>query len=128
AVRAAAIRSLAAYADEATPALLLKVYGSLTDAEKSDAINTLAARPAYALALLEAIEKEKVPRRDLSAFTARQLAGLGDKKVEEKLNAVWGATRPASQERAALMARYKAMLTPAFLKKADLSNGRAVFA
>jgi len=61
--------ALAAYSDRrrrADPAH----YVSLTEAEKSDAIATLASRPAYAVAMLDAMERGQVPRRDLSAFTA----------------------------------------------------------
>jgi len=72
-LRGPALRGLAAYADETTPKLILRHYSSFTDVEKSDAVQTLASRPAYALALLAALERGQVARRDLSAFTARQL-------------------------------------------------------
>ncbi|MFO0929992.1 MAG: hypothetical protein U0736_23705 [Gemmataceae bacterium] len=44
-----------------TPALLLR-YPTLSDAEKADVVATLASRPAYALALLDAIAKKALPR------------------------------------------------------------------
>jgi putative heme-binding domain-containing protein len=69
-----------------------------------------------------------VPRRDLSAFTVRQMLALKDKEVTEKLNKVWGVIRPASQEKAALTAKYKESLTPDALKGADRPRGRLVFA
>ena len=128
ALRGPAIRGLAAYADAGTPALLLRHYSSLTAAEKADVVQTLASRPAYALALLDALEKGQVPRRDVSAFTVRQLQGLKNRSVDERLAKVWGAIRPASQEKAALMVQYKALLTPEYLKKADPSRGRLLFA
>src|SRR5262249_11057210 len=40
----------------------------------------------------------------------------------------WGVIRPASKEREALTAKYKAILTAESLKKADVTKGRAVFA
>src|SRR5262249_17445557 len=126
-VRAAAIRGLAACADERTPKLLLDLYPSLTDAEKADAIATLSSRSAYAFALLDAVEKGFVPRRDLNAATLRQLQGLKDKQLNERITKVWGTVRPASAERAALTAKYKALLTRDSLKKANLSKGRALF-
>jgi putative membrane-bound dehydrogenase-like protein len=126
-LRGAAVRGLAAFSDEKTPGLLIKHYPSFSDAEKSDAVQTLASRPAYALALLDAVEKGTVPRADLSAFTARQLMGLNNKEVSERVAKVWGTVRPASKEKAALMKKYKAILTRDYLKSADLSNGRAVF-
>ncbi|HEY7155707.1 MAG TPA: PVC-type heme-binding CxxCH protein, partial [Gemmataceae bacterium] len=71
-LRGLALRGLAFYSDPTTPALILEHYSSFTDAEKTDAVATLASRPKYALALLDAMEKGRVPRRDLSAFTVRQ--------------------------------------------------------
>jgi putative membrane-bound dehydrogenase-like protein len=128
AVRDAALRGLASYGDESTPEAILRQYPSLNEEEKADAIHTLASRPAYAHALLDAIEQGKVARQDVSAFTVRQLQGLNDKKINDKLTKVWGVLRPASQEKAALTARYKALLTADYLAKGDRSQGRLIFA
>lgn len=128
ALRGPALRALAAFDDPETPGLILRRYASFRDAEKADAIATLAARPAYALALLEAMEKGQIPRRDLSPFTARQIANLKDRRVTEKLTKVWGTLRPPAQDKAALLTRYLALVPPAALAKADRSHGRAVFA
>jgi putative heme-binding domain-containing protein len=128
ALRAAALRGLAAYGDPGTPTLVLGRYPSLTDAERADAVGTLASRPAYALALLEAVEKGTVPRRDVSPFVARQLAALGDARLTAKLNAAWGAVRPPDRDRAAALARYKALAPREALHKADRADGRRVFA
>jgi putative heme-binding domain-containing protein len=99
----------------------------LTVPEKQDAINTLASRPSYALALLTAIERKQVPRADVSAFTARQLKDLRDRRVTEKLDKVWGQIRQTSAEKKNLITKYKALLTPQVLAGANLSQGRAVF-
>lgn len=127
ALRPEAIRGLAAFNDPGTPALLLKLYPGLTDAEKEDAVATLASRSEWALALLEAMEKGKVPRRDVSVFTARQMQGSKNRRVVEKLENVWGQIQSPSAQRANLTAKYKAILTDDALAKADLSKGRALF-
>jgi putative heme-binding domain-containing protein len=126
-LRGTAVRGLAAYAAPETPALILRNYAAFAESERRDAISTLSSRPAYALALLEAIEQERIPRRDLTAFTVRQLAGLKDAAVDEKIRAVWGEIRPPAQEKAEFIAKYKALLTPEALKKADRAHGRVVF-
>ena len=126
-LRAEAIRGLAAFDDSGTPALLFRLYPKLTDGEKEDVVQTLASRNAWALALLDAIENGTVPRRDVSVFVARQMQGLKDKRVAERLAKVWGQLQPASGQRAALTAKYKASLTDDVLAKADLSRGRQVF-
>jgi putative heme-binding domain-containing protein len=127
-LRGAAVRGLAAYADNQTPALVLKEYPALTDAEKADAVATLASRPAWALALIDAVEKGTVARKDVSAFTLRQLAGSKDKSVAARVAAVFGSVRPASKDRAELTAKWKKELSSEVLAKADLGRGRALFA
>lgn len=126
-LRRAAVRGLAHFDEATTPELLLARYPKLPDAEKADAISTLASRPAYALALLDAIERKRLPRTDLSAYTARQLLGLGNKAVSERLNAVWGNIRPTAKDKEKLLARYLAVANPKALAKANRANGRAVW-
>jgi putative heme-binding domain-containing protein len=126
-LRRPALRALAGYADPTTPALLLRLYPSFSEAEKADAVATLASRAEYALALLDALEKGTVPRRDLSPFTARQLLALRDARLTERLNKVWGTLRPPAGDKAALLARYRALVSPDKLKKADRARGRLVF-
>jgi putative heme-binding domain-containing protein len=127
-LRRAALRGLAHYDDPKTPHLILGRYGKLSPDEKADAVGTLSSRPAYALALLEAMEKKQVARGDVSPFVARQLVSLGNKQVSDRLNAVWGSIRVTTKDREKLLARYKAMATPDRLKKADRAAGRVVWA
>jgi putative heme-binding domain-containing protein len=127
ALRAPAIRALAAFSHEETPEKLLKLYPMLNPAEKQDAITTLSARPKYALALLDAIDRKAIPRTEVSAFTARQLDEMHDPQVTAKLTKVWGQIRQTSQEKKALFAKYQGLLTGEALAQADPSSGRAVF-
>jgi putative membrane-bound dehydrogenase-like protein len=127
ATRRAALRGLAAYPDAATTAKILAVYPDLTPDEKQDAIATLASRKESAVALLDAVEKKAIPRSDVSAFAARQMFALGDPKLTERLRQVWGEVRDTAPQKQAQLAKYRALLTPAYLKNADLRNGRLVF-
>ncbi len=122
-----ALRALAVYGHPDTPKVILGLYEFLTDQEKQDALGTLASRPKFALALLEAIDKKKVPRADLSVFTARQLQDLRDAEVTAKLHKVWGQLRQTSAEKKALIAKYKGLLTPDVLAQASPAQGRLVF-
>src|SRR5262249_16623573 len=126
-MRGPALRGLAIVNDPTIPDLIVKQYATFTDADKLDAINTLAARPASAVVMLEAMEKGKIQRRDLSAFTARQLVGLNDKKLTEKLTSVWGSIRPTAQDKTALLSKYRTIVPPVALEKADRAHGRALF-
>jgi putative membrane-bound dehydrogenase-like protein len=127
ALRPEAIRGLAAFNDPGTQALLLKLYPTLTDSEKEDAVQTLASRNEWALALLDAVEKGTVPRRDVSVLVARQLQGSKDKRVVERLGNVWGQIQSPSAQRVELTKKYKAILTEPALAKADPSKGRLMF-
>jgi putative heme-binding domain-containing protein len=126
-LRRTVLRGLAAYDDGGTPALVLKRYAKFSAAEKADAVATLASRPAYALALLEAVRRKRVPRRDVSAYTARQLLALKDRRVTDRLNEVWGSIRPTAADKAKLLARYLKLVGAKALEKADRRNGRQVF-
>ena len=128
AMRGQALRAMASFNDPETPAFILKRYRDFTDAEKADAVATLASRPEYALALLDAMERGEVPTRDLSAFTARQLLGLNDKTLSDKLTKVWGSIRPPAGDKTKLLAHYLQLTPPDALKKADRSQGRGIFA
>lgn len=126
-MRAAAIKALAAYQHEQTPAQLLKIYTKLTAAERADAVQTLVSRPTYAIALLDAVSNKAVPRSDISAGMLRQLQALNHKAVTEKLESIWGTIRPAAEDRKELAAKYKALLTSTTLAKADIGKGRELF-
>jgi putative heme-binding domain-containing protein len=126
-VRGPAIRALAAFNDAATPQRLLERYGSLSEAERADAIATLASRPSYARELLAGIRDGTVPARDVSPFIARQVQGFNLKEINDELARVWGAVRTTTAEHASLMAKYKPLLAPEQLDRADLVRGRAIF-
>lgn len=128
ALRGAAIRALSAYDDEKTPAVLLAQYAKLNESEKRDAINTLCTRPSYAAALLDAIEKEKLPRTDLHAYNVQSLLRFNDEKLQARIKTVWGEFRATAKDKQELIAKHKANLNPARVKLGDLSNGRRLFA
>jgi putative membrane-bound dehydrogenase-like protein len=127
-LRGAAIRALSAYDHEQTPAVLLAQYAKFSESEKRDAINTLCTRPSYAAALLDAIEKEKLPRTDLHAYNVQALLRFNDEKLQARIKSVWGEFRATAKDKQELIAKHKTNLTPARLKAADLSNGRRLFA
>ena len=122
------IAGLAALPDDATPRVLLDAYEGLPAESRQAAIAALVSRPAWTLALLDAIAAGGVPRGDLSAFTVGRLAQSADARVLERLNEVWGTIRATPADRVAEFETWRAALAPTALKEADLSNGRATFA
>ncbi len=125
-LRATAMRSLAAYDDPETPKLILNEFSQLKPEEKAEAINTLASRANYSAALLEAVRDHKVPPRDVTPFSVRQIQAYKDERLQALLQEL-GTVRGVSSDKAAQVVKYKQMLTPAAVGQADLSHGRAVF-
>jgi putative heme-binding domain-containing protein len=125
--RRSALRGLAAYEDPATPNEVLRRFPDYTPEEKIDALNTMAARPSYAKALLNAIAKKQIPASAVSADIVRQLRNLKDAEVSKRINEVWGTVRESAEERKKLMASYKKMLTTPPETPPDLKQGRAIF-
>ena len=128
AVRGAALRGLAAFDDPQTPAAILAGYGAFSTAEKRDALATLAARPAYAKALMAAVAAKQVPTADVSAETVRQLRNIKDATLDKQIADLWGVVRDTPEDRKRLIGEWKAKLTRPYSGPVDLGLGRAVFA
>jgi putative heme-binding domain-containing protein len=128
ALRGAAIRALAHLDDSHTPRLIVERYPQLNDQEKRDAVGTLTSRPAYALVMLDAIGAGRMPAVDLHAYNVRQILSLNDPALSERLQQVWGAVRETSGTAQEQIDRYKELCSSEALAKADVSNGRRIFA
>jgi putative heme-binding domain-containing protein len=126
-LRSVAIRGLANYDDPATSKLLLERYSEFTAEQKSDAVQTLASRANYAKALLNAVSEKTIPKADITAFTARQIASIKDDAVAKQLAEVWGDVKVSSSQRKEKIANTKASLSAEVLSKADPSLGRQLF-
>jgi putative heme-binding domain-containing protein len=125
-LRQSAIKGLAAYEDPQTPRLILDLYGKLQPEERAEAINTLASRESFAVALLEAVKDGRVPRRDITPFSARQIQAYNSPKLQSLMEAL-GSVREISGDKAEEIARYKRLLTPAAIGQANPRSGRAVY-
>ncbi len=126
-LRGPILRGLAGFDHPHTPEVVLAHYPSLNEAEKRDALNTLAARPPYARSLLQAVDEGTITRAELDAVLLRQLHALDDEQVEELLVRVWGVSRETPADRLALITEWVERLSDEALAKADLSRGREVF-
>src|SRR3954471_20565275 len=123
-----ALKGLAGTDDAKTPAVILAAYPSLDQPAKRAAINTLSFRPAFAKSLMKAVKEGKIPTKDLTAYTVRQLRSFNDKELDAWTNEIWGVAKTSNQQKLAEIAKYKAILTPEALKAGDPSAGRALFA
>jgi len=123
-LRRSAVQCLATIRDPETPTLLLKHYGTMSEAERGDVLATLASRAEFALSLMDAVEAGQVARKDLSPFLVRQMMNLKDAKLRDRITKVWGSIRPADLSQ---LPRYLSVVPPDALKNADRSHGRALF-
>jgi putative heme-binding domain-containing protein len=111
-------------------AAVLQRYAKFTPQEKQAAIAGLAVRKETAALLLAALGEGKIARAEVPSFVAQQIAGLGDAGLTATLEKVWGRIgtgAPGADEAAKEHARWKAVLTPEFLRKGKPSEGRALF-
>jgi putative heme-binding domain-containing protein len=127
ALRPTALIGLLELGDPEGPARAVANYPWLGLEERPAVLNALCGTPAAARALLEAVAAGTVPRTDLTAFQARQIAGLKEPALSARLAEVWGAVRPPDPDRRAAIDRMRSRLAPAVLKAADLVQGQASF-
>jgi putative membrane-bound dehydrogenase-like protein len=127
-LRREAIRGLALYdAPQAAEALVSR-YASLDLQERRDALTTLASRPAYAAALLDALAAKTIATSDVSADLIRLLRGHKNETLNRRIQQVWGEVRDTGQEIAARIEKYRSMLKGKPKEAPNLALGRAVFA
>jgi putative heme-binding domain-containing protein len=126
-VRRAAVRSLAAYDHPDTAASILAIYSQADPATRQDALATLSARRSWAGTLLDAVDENRIPRGDLTAFIARQIHSLRDKSLSTRIEKLWGQIRETPREKARQIANYKQQLTSQELIAGDRARGRLHF-
>ncbi|MBL8848656.1 MAG: c-type cytochrome, partial [Planctomycetaceae bacterium] len=122
-----ALRGMAASSDPQSAAAIIAAYPQLMPAQRDEAIATLAARPHFATALLEAIATNTIPAKDVPAYTARQMLDLGDESIAERVRELWGHVRTSPAEKQTTMAAYRTELSIDSLTNSDLKSGRALF-
>ena len=126
-MRPFALRALGAFNDPRIPESLLKVYGSLDQAQKRDALNTLLSRAAYAKPLLAAIQAGKVPKQDVTADLVRQLRNVKDDAFQEQVAKLFGTAREVSADKKAEIEKYRRIYYSGGSQPGNASPGRVVF-
>jgi len=130
-LNALAARGLGMFDDAAIGETLAKRYrpGFRADA-RPEVMAVLVSRPSFAKALLANVGDgaEQIPRSDITPFHARAIRNFKNKELTKQLAAVWGVVRDSSEDKVQLIATLKQKLTADALSKADLSQGRQVYA
>lgn len=127
AFRSAVIPLLAASDDPAAAAGLLRHFSNLNDTDKLAALNSLTSRPAFALALLDAVKAGTFEKKRLTALHLRQMRNLSDARVNQQLDLVWGKVGESSAEAKATIARVKQTYEAAPLWAYSAKAGEEVY-
>ncbi|MEE3370814.1 MAG: PVC-type heme-binding CxxCH protein [Planctomycetota bacterium] len=122
-----ALRAGKVVADVGLVKLVLARYPVFTRPQRVAAVDLLASRQFSARALLDAVERDRVPVADVSAQQARQIAALGDAGLAERLAGIWGNVRPSPADRLRQISHWRRQLDPSRSTLPDLQRGRAVF-
>ncbi|QRQ99662.1 PVC-type heme-binding CxxCH protein [Dyadobacter sandarakinus] len=122
ALRADAIRSVAAFESEPLAKSLIENYPRFSRTEKAEAIQTLASRPKSGWLLTQAIASKTIPKKDVPTYVARQLRRVvGSGFVE-----VWGPIDHVAFDEKAYK-KYKDLLSEKSVAEASKARGRIVF-
>jgi putative heme-binding domain-containing protein len=107
--------------------VILARYESLDPPSRLQALQTLTSRVEWAEPLLDAVESQKIDRRELTAYTVRQVHSLGDADLNRRISELWGEVRPTSADRQRQLQRLRRQLSADTLSHADLAAGRVIF-
>lgn len=124
-LRLASIRALASTTDNSVPARLLTAYAGLDTQAKREVVATLAARPAWAVELLGAVEKNQLKTTEVPAETVRQLHTVGDDKLKERITKAWGAIRATPADRLQKISQVRKIASAN--GPVDLAHGRHLY-
>jgi putative heme-binding domain-containing protein len=121
-LRLETIRAISEYDKAEFGKLLVANYNEFSDTEKQQAIQTLSSRSKYGWELTQAIKSQKISKRDVPPYAARQLLRVvGSGFIE-----VWG---PIEQEPSLekSYAKYQRMINDKALATANPIKGEKVF-
>lgn len=106
---------------------LVDAYRRFRSPERPKVIAILVSRPSFAAVLLTAMEEDKIPRGEVTAYDARAIHSLGVEALSKRVGEVWGEIRQTPQDRHETMVALKQKLQAIDPKSYDLGSGRAVY-
>lgn len=118
AIRATSVLPTKEVADQ-----LLKKYRELDPAARRVVVETLATRKDFATAMIRGLNTGTIKKQDVPSYVARSMREIAGKSFID----AYGEVQELQQGTAATIKKYKSMVTPTALAKADAGKGRAVF-
>jgi putative heme-binding domain-containing protein len=120
-----AARGLSIFNDPEIGQQIVHRYNGFRGPYRPQIISILVSRPSFAQALVDAIERGKIPREDLSAYQVRQIHSFGNAELSKRLSEVWGEVRDTPEEKLNQIHALKAALGAS--NESDKQQGRAQF-
>jgi putative membrane-bound dehydrogenase-like protein len=127
AFRTAAISLLARFDASEISAALIQRFGDFKPADRSATLEALTARPAYAIALLDAVSSGKMPRDQLTAFHITRLTSLKNTDVNKRVAAAWGRIQQTPAEKQMQIAKLEKVFSEAPLWAYSANAGKQHF-
>ena len=121
------VRGLSTCNDPGTPKRLIEKMRRIPSGARSEVINVLVSRPAYARELLSEVAAGTIDRELVSAFQIRQMQMFGNSQVGMEIDKLWPELKKISADKVAKIGEHRSTLTAQRLTSADLSAGRALF-
>jgi putative membrane-bound dehydrogenase-like protein len=127
-LRRQAIPRLAAYRSDAIAARLIELLPEVNAEVNAAAMNVLTSRERWASELLDQISQQRLDRKHLTAYFARQIANLGSEDLRRQLEEQWGVVASSSAQRQAEIEQLTASYAEAPLWAYSAGNGSQHFA
>ena len=124
-VRLAALSALQNFSDERIAPEALRLYPTASARLRSRILAALCSRPAWARALVTAVEGGEIPKADITPEHVRLMALHNDRELAALLSKHWGGSRAGTpKEKAESIARVREILRTG---DGDPSQGKVVF-
>lgn len=121
-----ALVGLTRFDDPAVAQKIANDYRSFHLLDRPSVLEVLTTRPSFCIALIEAMERQRIPVEDVKTRHVRSMLGLIDSKARNRLEQVWGKL-PSDQsdhaQRIAELAQIIEQLEPAV----SVARGRSIF-
>ncbi len=125
-IRQTAVDALGSMNDSHAAELLVSHYAGMPADLKPMAINALTHSAAAALALVQAVEDKKINANDVTVNHVRQILGLNDNALADRVTLIWGKVRSERDpERVKVVEQMRKVVTSR--PPGDVYAGRVVF-
>jgi len=122
-----ALRGLTQFADPGVGKLIASSYRSFHPSERTAVVEALSSRPEFAAELLAEVAAGRIPAQEITAVQARQIRSFQREDLSQRLREVWGELRDSPKDKAELIRKLTADLTPSQIQAANPQLGRVTF-